>query len=857
MPSKTTPKGCLGNMIYNPRLSKYSKALFVIFFLSITYFVLQSAIQYLHKYTQQTIAIQDNITVNYRYFIDKKQTVNAKTVLDFQQQFIPESANKIPYQLADQTYWVIAALLNNSNRSDDLILHIDNAMLDILEIYEIDQFMNISKVFDLSEVTNDEQLQTFPHYSFQLNAYQDKTLLLKLKTYGPPEIPLNLYKTPEFNSNVSSSIGLYGAFVGCIILMALYNLVLFLSIKDKVYLAYLAYLFSTFLTVTSLNGFGYLLFTYETQQWIQSHIIQINMVIIVSLLMFTCYFLQYDIEESWVYKTSKILCFTLISVGIGLSFTGMIFQAKIFFTIQPFFYLYAIIIIFKKLTTTFTWARFYFVSWLPLLTGAAIQPLALLNIIDSTFWTNHAFLLGVMFETVFMAFALGERMRMSEQQKIATLTYHEDTKILKSLNLENKIKQLKAQGHNKFTVLAIEPEQISTVSLYIENYEVNDLYKSIEQGLNSLFLYNDKVENLISDNQKLCVDETGTIYLLFTEQQEDELVVFIESILRKFKEIYRVKNVNFPLGASIGVAINNDLEVKTENLMQHAKLAIEQAKRAQLPWMLYQPESHKKDAYLLDLAAEMITAFNNNEFELLHQPQVDLKTLKVCGSEVFIRWTKPDGTIVPNSVLIPLACDIGLMKSISQWVFKQALKQQIEIIETGYHSHLISINMTKQDLADPEFYHFVSDYISQTDVPPENIALELTNPSDLIANRQIVTNMKNLNALGMVLSVDDFGEGDSNISHISRLPCQELKLDNHLIESLLNLPKQRQIIKGTIQIAKSLGIEVVAEGIKNQEEEMQLRELGCDIGQGYFYAPAMVLSQYLQWLEENRLGLNR
>lgn len=826
-------------------------------FLTLIFIVVHSSTNFLSRYTHQTVELKDNINIDYRYFIDKKQSASPEKMLELTQQFIPEDAKNIPYQLADQTYWVLGKYLNNSNQTEAFVLHIDNAMLDVLEVYELDQFLNITQVFNLKDFTQNNEILTFPHFAFELTPFQDKRFLIKLKTFGPPEIPINLYKTQAFNDNLQGSIALYGAFVSCIVLMALYNLVLYLSIRDKVYLCYLTYLVSTFLTVTSLNGFGYLLFGYELQQWLQSHIIQVNIIIIISLLLFTSYFLQYDQEDSWVAKTSSTLCIVLGIIGIGLSYTDLIFQAKVFFSIQPFFYLYAIFIIAQKLTTTFTWARFYFISWLPFLGGAAIQPLALLNIIESSFWTNHAFLIGVMVETTFMAFALGERMRMSEQQKIATLTYHEDTKILKSLNLENRIKQLRMQGETDFAVLAIEPEQINVVSLYVENYEVNDLYKSIEQGLNSLFLYNDNVENLIQGTQKICVDEMGTIYLLFKQQQEEEITVFIESILRKFKEIYRVKNVNFPLSATVGIALNKNNDLKTESLMQHAKYAIEQAKKRQLPWLYYQRESHKKDAYLLDLAADMIKAYNNNEFELLHQPQVDLKTLKVCGSEVLLRWTKADGTIVPNDVLIPLAIDVGLIKQISYWVFKQALKQQQEIIESGYHSHLISVNMTNKDVTEPNFYNFINDTINHMKVAPENIVIELTNPSKLITNPNALANMKNINALGLTLSVDDFGEGDSNISHISKLPCQELKLDNKLIESLLSLPKQQQIIKGTIKIAKMLGIEVVAEGIESQEEELQLRELGCDIGQGYFYTQPLPLPQYLKWLEDNRLGLNR
>lgn len=834
-----------------------SKYLLVIALFALVITLLNASIGFIDRFTHQDMSIKQNIEIKYRYFVDEAQTLDPSNILDSFQLFKPEQAKNIPYKLADQTYWIIGKYKNNTSSYQNLILHVDNAMLDQLEIYEIDDFMTVEPRFDLTKERQNSYLQTFPHYKFSLGGYAEQNLLIRLKTDGPPEIPLKLYQESGFQANTLASIALYGAFIAAILLMVSYNLVLYLAIKDKVYLVYMFYLFTTFFTTSNLNGFGFLLFPPETQLWLQSSIIQINVGIIVGLLLFSCYFLQYDKEKTWIMKTCYILTGVLTVLAIILSYLDLITQAKVFFTIQPFFYLFAIFLIAKKLVSTITWARYYFISWVPLLTGAAIQPLALLNVIESNFWTNHAFLIGVMVETVFMAFALGERMRMTEEEKIVALTYHDDTKIPKSTELVKAIKSLKQSDKPQFSVLAVEPEHINEVSLYLTNDEINSLYQSFEQGLNSLFLYNDKVEPLLGHSQKVCIDDTGVLYVLFKDEHKDELTVFIDSILRKFKEIYRIKDVNFPLSASIGVALHSATNLKSHELIQKSQLAIEYAKKQHRSWQVYEIEDYKKDAYLLELAADMIKAFKNNEFELVHQPQIDLKTLKVCGSEVLMRWTREDGTIVPNDVLVPLAIDIGLMKDISKWVFTQALRHQKEIIDSGNQNHLISINMTSQDICSENFFQDIVSVVEQSKIIPENIAIELKNPSELISSPVARDNMKKLNAYGLHLSVDDFGQGDSNISHISKLPCQELKLDNQLLENLLTLPKQRQIVKGTIAIAKSLGLEVVAEGINSQEEQDILTNLGCDIGQGFYYAPPMMLAPYLQWLEENRDGLKR
>ena len=169
------------------------------------------------------------------------------------------------------------------------------------------------------------------------------------------------------------------------ILMAMYNLVLFFAIKDKVYLLYIGYLLSAFFVLSGLTGFGYLIFSTETQLFVNKYLLFIDYYLVIFLLAFTLLFLRYDQQKNKTYILGLVLTALLIVCSFFSLTLDTITQTKLFFSIQPLFYIFALFILFRRLRLDFSWAKYYLFSWLPLLIGAAIQPLVLLNYLEYSF----------------------------------------------------------------------------------------------------------------------------------------------------------------------------------------------------------------------------------------------------------------------------------------------------------------------------------------------------------------------------------------------------------------------------------------------------------------------------------------
>jgi EAL domain-containing protein (putative c-di-GMP-specific phosphodiesterase class I)/GGDEF domain-containing protein len=522
-------------------------------------------------------------------------------------------------------------------------------------------------------------------------------------------------------------------------------------------------------------------------------------------------------------------------------------QTKLFFSIQPLFFLFSLFIIFKRLSKDFAWARFYFISWIPFLAGAAIQPLVLLNYIDSTFLTQNAFLFAVMIEITFMAFALAERMRRNDQDRVHSISYHELTNLPRKSMLEAVMNKLQLSGNNDFCVLVIKPEHIEQISLYIDDKANAALFKRLSRRLSSLFIYNDAIESLSSNNEKICFLENNCLAIVVNKNKgTQDLSVLIKSIQQLISETFQIDDLKLPLSAVIGIANYPEHGDANYLLINHALLAVNDAQLVYGRWAYYQSEKSDQTSYLLKLATDLKEAIEKDTLEIYHQPQIDLKTLRVCSSECLIRWNHHNEGFISPVVFIPLAEDLGLINQLTLWVIKRSLVQHQQILVNN--NHMVSINISGKDIAHEHFFTNALTVIEESGIPAEKIILEITESASISHNQQSLELIQKLSDLGFTISIDDFGTGYSSMAQISHLPFQELKVDRLFVENVNDDHKRKTIAEATVKMAKGLGLEVVAEGINSQADEDTLRSFGCDIGQGFYYAKPMPIDDYLDWL---------
>jgi len=824
----------------------------IITFITTLLFIVFTLCQLLNHVNNEGIA-ELKVNAQFSYLIDDKASLTINNINSSSLEFIKTPPNKIPFTLGYSAYWIKVVLKNDTSHNQDIILHINNTLLSEFKAYQQHNYdKNIkNSLYHPIPNTDDISRQLFPNIAFHVAAQKNQTFLLRIRTLGPPNVPLVLHTVSSFEHQKQVSLLIFGGFISIILLMSVYNLVIYRMIKDKVFLVYTGYLLSAFFVLSSINGFGYLLFTQAIQGWLNNNLLFFNYLLTIFLVLFALYFLRYDRNKTKTYRLGISVCLMLTVCSIVTLPLDMVIQTKIFFSIQPLIYIYSFFIILRRLRADHRWARFYFLSWLPIIVSATIQPLVMLNYIDYSFIVHNAFIFGVLIEISFMSLALAERMRRNEQDRIYELSYHLETKLPRKSTLENVINKMIFENNSKFSVAVIKPEQIERLSLYSDDTSISQFFVSLNKHLSSLFIYNDAIIKLTNKHEKISyLDNDNCLAIVIDEHKNNQsLEIIIKSIQEITTKNYRINKLSLPLSAYIGITSSTDTKGTTAQIIiNHAKLALTNAENTPKKWSLYQENIATQEDRILNIALEMKQAIDDNDFEIYHQPQIDLKTLRVCGSECLIRWHHKLHGPIPPSVFIPIAEDLGLINQLTLWIITQSLSQQLIITEDKKCNHMISINISPKDIMSALFYEKVVEIIAASEISSDKIIFQLTASSTITNNTYALSVIEQLTSFGVTISIDDFTTGYSSLAHLDELPFQELKIGRNFVENIFDDKKRKIVTETTVKMAKGLGLEVVAEGINSQLDEDTLRQFGCDIGQGYHYSTPLPLTEYIQWL---------
>lgn len=308
-------------------------------------------------------------------------------------------------------------------------------------------------------------------------------------------------------------------------------------------------------------------------------------------------------------------------------------------------------------------------------------------------------------------------------------------------------------------------------------------------------------------------------------------------------------NLTTKLGCSI-LDPHDELFSFADHVKQ-AYQGLELAKRESKAIGFYQPDHGNNVAKRLALAADLQQALRNDELELYHQPQINLAQQSVDGSEALLRWTHPEQGFIPPDVFIQLAEDTGVINELTLWVINKACQQLEELLKQGFNQHNVSINISGKDIAEQEFMPKVRQILSRYDFPANSLTFELTESVMVNDFHHLQQTMAQLSELGVQVAIDDYGTGYSSLFYISQLPFNEIKIDKSFVINLANSERDLTIVRTTIEMAKSLGLKLVAEGIENQQIEEVLKQHECHIVQGYYYQKPIAFKQYISWLNAN------
>lgn len=324
-----------------------------------------------------------------------------------------------------------------------------------------------------------------------------------------------------------------------------------------------------------------------------------------------------------------------------------------------------------------------------------------------------------------------------------------------------------------------------------------------------------------------------------------------ERLIGVLDEPVRVGGRILHLSGSIGIALADPTK-DVEQLLREADLAMYQAKGAGrgrcavfAPWM------HAALLHRMALEMELREAMAAEQFELAYQPITRLADGHVVGVEALLRWPHPSLGMVAPDDFIGACEESGLIVPLGAWILEQGCAQLATWLRSGLELNL-GINIAAAQLEHGDLAALVEAALRRHGLPAHRLVLEITERA-LLAGEQALKSLQALDSLGVLLALDDFGTGQSSLAHLRDFPVDIVKIDKSYVERLTRVPRDAQLARGLVNLARGLGLDVVAEGIETREQEDAVRALGCELGQGFRYAAGMSADEATEWLRAARL----
>jgi diguanylate cyclase (GGDEF)-like protein len=325
-----------------------------------------------------------------------------------------------------------------------------------------------------------------------------------------------------------------------------------------------------------------------------------------------------------------------------------------------------------------------------------------------------------------------------------------------------------------------------------------------------------------------------------------------QSVLEEIRKPFVLDNITVRIDASIGVALYPEHGRDTSALMRCADVAMYVAKKNNRGHAVYDAAHDLHSPRRLSLLSQLGQAIEHNQLVLHYQPKIRIKDKRVIGLEALVRWQHPTEGLLPPGDFIPEAEASAIIRPLTLWVIDHALGQRQQWQEAGLTTN-VAVNISARNLLDIDLPEKIADLLEKHSVDSNCLELEITE-SALIADPDLAyTVLMKLHSYGVRISIDDFGTGYSSLAYLKKLPISTLKVDLSFVTDMTENDNDAVIVHSTVKLAHNLGLNVVAEGVENQETLDLLEIIDCDYAQGFFLSRPLPLEQITAWLKQAQL----
>ena len=343
----------------------------------------------------------------------------------------------------------------------------------------------------------------------------------------------------------------------------------------------------------------------------------------------------------------------------------------------------------------------------------------------------------------------------------------------------------------------------------------------------------------------------------------DEFVMVIESatpqdghrivrdIVKAFSLPFDIMQQRVYTTVSIGVSVYPDDATDLQTLLTYADLAMYRTKQnGRNSFEFYTPNMNFIPKQWMDMEHGIRLALHKNEFHMVYQPQLDAERNMVVGMEALIRWTHPDHGLISTVELIRVAEQSSLINNVDDWVLEEVCRQMREWLDAGYQLPRISVNMSARHLRSDNLMNLLNNIPKHYGIDPSLLCIEITEHAILEESLTVRNNMQAIKKAGFAISLDDFGTGHSSLLYLKRWAVDEVKIERTFVNDLVSSDEDRAIVRAMVALAEALDLDLVGEGVENQNQADILLASGCKVIQGYYYSRPVPPDQVTQWLKK-------
>ena len=400
---------------------------------------------------------------------------------------------------------------------------------------------------------------------------------------------------------------------------------------------------------------------------------------------------------------------------------------------------------------------------------------------------------------------------------------------------------IRGDGGNAFTLLLLDLDRFKEVNDTLGHQTGDHLLKQVGERLRGLI-----------DERDLLARMGGDEFAILRPPASDtDTETFAQTLLATLDSAFEVAGIRLQVGASIGIAHFPQHGDDASTLIRHADVAMYISKKEMCGFSVYDPNRDMHNPERLAMMGEIKNVIAAQQLVLHYQPKIRLNDGKSVGVEALVRWKHPDhGLIYPDS-FIPFVEMSDLIRPFTLWVIDHAMGQLRDWKLQGIHT-TVSVNISARNLLDQKLAADIQTILARHEMNAADLELEITETAIMVDPARSHNTLDELAEIGVHISIDDFGIGYSSLSYLQKLPVHSLKIDRSFVTGMLHDQGAREIVASVIALAHNLELSVIAEGVEDQETEQALKQLGCDMAQGYYYSRPHSAEDIQKWWATNR-----